>query len=108
MLRADLLLRPTHEVGANWTDRGQAIEARGFHYGGAIKVISQLTGSERIVAAFIFLILICLGVAMAVAGRDDLIGTHGWIIALSAMAGVIALLRSYGAPDPLRPIVRIL
>jgi cytochrome c oxidase cbb3-type subunit I len=100
VLRADLLLRPAHEVGANWTDRGQAIEARGFHYGGAIKVISQLTGSERIVAAFIFLILICLGVAMAVAGRDDLIGTHGWIIALSAMAGVIALLRSYGAPDP--------
>ena len=72
----------------------------GFQCGGVIKVISQLTGSERIVAAIIFLVLICFGVAMAAAGRDDLIGTHGWIIALSAMAGVIVLLRSYGASDP--------
>jgi len=37
---------------------------------------------------------------MAAAGRDDLIGTHGWVIAVSAIAGAIALLRAYDAPEP--------
>ncbi|MBZ9656435.1 cytochrome-c oxidase, cbb3-type subunit I [Phyllobacterium lublinensis] len=63
-------------------------------------MISQLTGIERIVAAFTFLILICFGVAMAAGGRDDLIGTHGWVISLAGIAGAIALLRGYDAPDP--------
>ena len=37
---------------------------------------------------------------MAAAGRDDLIGTHGWVIAISAIAGAVALLRAYDAPEP--------
>ncbi|PSH68229.1 cytochrome-c oxidase, cbb3-type subunit I [Phyllobacterium brassicacearum] len=63
-------------------------------------MISQLTGTERVLAALTFLLLVLFGMAMAVAGRDDLIGPHGWIIALSGMAGIIALLRAYGAPEP--------
>ena len=63
-------------------------------------MISQLTGNERVLAALTFLILLCVGVTMAAAGRDDLIGTHGWVIAISAIAGAVALLRAYDAPEP--------
>ncbi|MEK1886168.1 MAG: cytochrome-c oxidase, cbb3-type subunit I [Phyllobacterium sp.] len=63
-------------------------------------MISQLTGSERVLAAITFFGLICLGVAMAAAGQDDLIGTHGWVVALAGIAGAIALLRAYDAPEP--------
>ncbi|GAB1583818.1 cytochrome-c oxidase, cbb3-type subunit I [Phyllobacterium phragmitis] len=63
-------------------------------------MISQLTKHERNLAGFTFLVLLCLGVAMAAAGRDDLLATHGWIVALSAIAGIVALLRGYDAPEP--------
>ncbi|YBV95050.1 cytochrome-c oxidase, cbb3-type subunit I (plasmid) [Phyllobacteriaceae bacterium JZ32] len=63
-------------------------------------MISQLTKHERNLAGFTFLVLLCLGVAMAAAGRDDLLATHGWIVALSAIAGMVALLRGYDAPEP--------
>ena len=67
---------------------------------GAMIMISQLTASERILACFTFLALICVGVAMAAAGQDDLVGIHGWIIALAGLSGAIALLRGYDAPAP--------
>lgn len=63
-------------------------------------MISQLTKHERNLAGFTFLFLLCLGVSMAAAGRDDLLATHGWIVALSAIAGMVALLRGYDAPEP--------
>ncbi|QRM55893.1 cytochrome-c oxidase, cbb3-type subunit I [Sinorhizobium sp. BG8] len=63
-------------------------------------MIAQLTEGERLLAAVTFLILICIGVALAAAGRDDLIGTHGVIIAAIALAGMAVLLRGVDAPRP--------
>jgi cytochrome c oxidase cbb3-type subunit I len=63
-------------------------------------MISQLTRNERGLAALTCLVLLLLGGAMAVAGRGDLFGIHGWIVALAGVAGVIAWMRGQDAPEP--------
>ncbi|MDP1730917.1 MAG: cytochrome-c oxidase, cbb3-type subunit I [Devosia sp.] len=61
---------------------------------------SQLTRNERLLGMAIALVLTASGVAMAAAGRGDLLGTHGWMIAVLAGAAVIALMRGLDAPEP--------
>ncbi|WP_295176213.1 hypothetical protein, partial [Variovorax sp. SCN 67-20] len=44
--------------------------------------------------------LATIGLAMAAGGRNDLMGSHGWIVLLLAGAVLIALMRGYDGPDP--------
>ncbi|WP_097141073.1 cytochrome-c oxidase, cbb3-type subunit I [Rhizobium subbaraonis] len=63
-------------------------------------MVAQLTALERTYAAIILVCVICVGVAMAVAGRGDLMAAHGWIVALFGMVVMALLLRGIDAPDP--------
>ncbi|MBB3975194.1 cytochrome c oxidase cbb3-type subunit 1 [Rhizobium azooxidifex] len=63
-------------------------------------MIGQLTALERTYAAIILIVIICVGVAMAVVGRGDLLAVHGWIIAAYGMAVMVVLLRGIDAAEP--------
>ncbi len=67
---------------------------------GGVGMVAQLTALERTYAAIILVFVICVGVAMAVAGRGDLMAAHGWIVALFGMAVMAVLLRGIDAPEP--------
>lgn len=63
-------------------------------------MVAQLTALERTYAAILLVAVICVGVAMAVVGRGDLLGVHGWIVAIYAMTVMVLLLRGIDAADP--------
>ena len=63
-------------------------------------MIAQLTRDERALAIVITGALATIGLAMAAGGRNDLMGSHGWIVLLLAGAVLIALMRGYDGPDP--------
>ncbi|NVP57172.1 cytochrome-c oxidase, cbb3-type subunit I [Mycoplana rhizolycopersici] len=63
-------------------------------------MVALLTALERTYAAIILVFVICVGVAMAVAGRGDLMAAHGWIVALFGMVVMAVLLRGIDAPEP--------
>lgn len=67
---------------------------------GGVGMVAQLTALERTYAAIILVFVICVGVAMAVAGRGDLMAAHGWIVALFGMVVMAVLLRGIDAPEP--------
>ena len=61
---------------------------------------SQLTRNERQVAMVIALALTACGVAMAAAGRADLLGAHGWVVTVLGLGALAVLIRGYEAPEP--------
>jgi len=61
---------------------------------------SQLTRNERQVAMVIALALTACGVAMAAAGRADLLGAHGWVVTGLGLGALAVLIRGYEAPEP--------
>jgi cytochrome c oxidase cbb3-type subunit 1 len=63
-------------------------------------VIANLTKSERRAGLIILLIMFVLGLAMAIAGRADAFGAHGWIVLLAAAGLSFPLMAKYDAPDP--------
>ncbi|MDF1635144.1 cytochrome-c oxidase, cbb3-type subunit I [Mycoplana sp. MJR14] len=63
-------------------------------------MVAQLTALERTYAAIILVVVICVGVAMAVVGRGDLLAVHGWIVAACGMAVMVVLLRGIDASEP--------
>lgn len=63
-------------------------------------MVAQLTALERTYAAMILVFVICVGVSMAVVGRGDLLGVHGWIVAGYGMAIMVVLLRGIDAAEP--------
>ncbi len=63
-------------------------------------MVAQLTALERTYAAIILVVVICVGVAMAVVGRGDLLAVHGWIVAAYGMAVMVVLLRGIDASEP--------
>lgn len=63
-------------------------------------MVAQLTALERTYAAIILVVVICVGVAMAVVGRGDLLAVHGWIVAACGMAVMVVLLRGIDAAEP--------
>ncbi len=67
---------------------------------GVSGMVAQLTALERTYAAIILVVVICVGVAMAVVGRGDLLAVHGWIVAAYGMAVMVVLLRGIDASEP--------
>ena len=61
---------------------------------------SQLTRHERQLAFLILCATAIAGLAMAVAGRDDPLGTHGAIVLLASIAMAVAIMSGYDAPEP--------
>ncbi|CAH1651671.1 MULTISPECIES: cytochrome-c oxidase, cbb3-type subunit I [unclassified Chelatococcus] len=63
-------------------------------------MVSGLTVSERRLALVVSGLLAVCGLAMAVVGRNDLLGTHGFVV-LAFSLGIIALVASrYLDPEP--------
>lgn len=63
-------------------------------------MISQLTKGERKLALVILAVLTCIGLAMAIAGRDDPFGIHGGIVMVAGLLGIFAVISGYLAPEP--------
>lgn len=63
-------------------------------------MIADLTRAERLWAMLILGGLGIVGLAMAIAGRNDLIGIHGWIVAAAGLIGFFAVMSNKDAPEP--------
>ncbi len=63
-------------------------------------LISHLTKGERTAGLAILLATFLVGLAMAIAGRADAFGVHGWIVLLGSAALALPLMARYDAPDP--------
>ena len=63
-------------------------------------MIGQLTIGERQSALLMLLVLAAIGIAMAVAGRNDPLGAHGALVAVAALAGIFAVISGYYLPEP--------
>ncbi|WDQ98613.1 cytochrome-c oxidase, cbb3-type subunit I [Devosia sp. J2-20] len=63
-------------------------------------MIADLTRAERLWAMLILGGLGIVGLAMAVAGRDDLIGIHGWIVMAAGLIGFFIVMSGKDAPEP--------
>jgi cytochrome c oxidase cbb3-type subunit 1 len=63
-------------------------------------MIAQLTRNERQTALLILLAVALGGLAMAVGGRDNLLGIHGAIAMALAIVMMFVVIGSYYAPEP--------
>jgi cytochrome c oxidase cbb3-type subunit 1 len=63
-------------------------------------MIGQLTRSERQIAIAILIALAMFGFALAVAGKNDPIGVHGWLITVLSIFGIFGVISGYFAPEP--------
>src|SRR4029450_4019216 len=63
-------------------------------------MITQLTKSERQLAIGVLLLIACIGLAFAGAGKDDPLGVHGFLIVGSAILGIFAVISGSSAPEP--------
>ncbi|WP_332702186.1 cytochrome-c oxidase, cbb3-type subunit I [Devosia sp.] len=63
-------------------------------------MIADLTRAERQWAMMILGVLGIVGLAMAVAGRNDLLGIHGWIVLAAGLGGFVVFMRGKDAPEP--------
>ena len=63
-------------------------------------MIADLTRGERLGAMLILGALGLVGLAMAIGGRHDLLGIHGWIVLAVGLGGFIAVMRGKDAPEP--------
>ncbi|MHA6691005.1 cytochrome-c oxidase, cbb3-type subunit I [Devosia sp. A449] len=63
-------------------------------------MIADLTRAERLWAMLILGALGLVGLAMAIGGRNDLLGAHGWIVLASGLGGFMLVLRGKDAPEP--------
>src|SRR5215475_14989835 len=63
-------------------------------------MMSQLTRSERQLAIVILLVLACIGLAFAGAGKDDPLGVHGFLIMAAAILCIFGVISGYFAPEP--------
>ena len=63
-------------------------------------MISNLTKDERRSGLAILLVMFILGLAMAIAGRADPFGVHGWIVLLAAAGLALPIMARYDSPEP--------
>lgn len=63
-------------------------------------MIAQLTKSERHTGMFLSLVVLIAGFMMAIAGRADPMGVHGWIVLVFGAGFVIALGKELETPEP--------
>jgi cytochrome c oxidase cbb3-type subunit 1 len=67
---------------------------------GAMTMVADFTRAERLWAMMILGGLGLVGLAMAVAGRNDLLGIHGWIVLAAGLMGFALFMRGKDAPEP--------
>ena len=60
-------------------------------------MLAQLTGTERQRALLILLVLAVFGLALGVAGRDDPVGAHGFLIMLALLGSLMTVFLTYYA-----------
>ena len=63
-------------------------------------MVSQLTRGERQLALLISTAVAFWGLIMATAGRDDVLGGHGFIVLICGIAATFFVLSRYDAPEP--------
>jgi cytochrome c oxidase cbb3-type subunit 1 len=63
-------------------------------------MVSTLTTNERLLAMLVSMLVAAGGLALAIAGRNDLIGVHGLLILLFGLACTFAVARDYNQPEP--------
>ncbi|WP_137152726.1 cytochrome-c oxidase, cbb3-type subunit I [Devosia sp. FKR38] len=63
-------------------------------------MLADFTRGERTTASIILGALLVVGLAMAIVGRNDLIGIHGWVVCAAALAGIVTILRQFDLPEP--------
>jgi cytochrome c oxidase cbb3-type subunit I len=63
-------------------------------------MVSQLTRTERLLAIGMSVVLALIGLAMAGAGQDDPLGTHGLIVMLCSIGMIFVVISGYHAPEP--------
>lgn len=63
-------------------------------------MISTLTINERVIALLISILVAVCGLAMAVAGRHDPLGTHGFIVLFFGLACAFAVINGYYEAEP--------
>ena len=63
-------------------------------------MISGFTRGERQVALVISALFAFFGLVMAAAGRQDALGTHGFMILVAGLAITFVLIRGYDTPEP--------
>jgi cytochrome c oxidase cbb3-type subunit I len=63
-------------------------------------MVSQLTISERQLGLVILSALAACGLALAIVGRDDLLGAHGFIVLLASIGVAFLVIRGYYNPEP--------
>ncbi|MBV8189850.1 MAG: cytochrome-c oxidase, cbb3-type subunit I [Alphaproteobacteria bacterium] len=61
---------------------------------------AQLTKGERQIAIGILLLIVCVGLAFAGAGKDGPLGVHGFLIMASGILGIFAMINGYFNPEP--------
>ncbi|MBE7733543.1 cytochrome-c oxidase, cbb3-type subunit I [Devosia faecipullorum] len=63
-------------------------------------MVADFTRSERTGALIVLGGLILIGLAMAIGGRHDLMGVHGWLVAAAGLWGFFTMVRGYDLPEP--------
>ncbi len=63
-------------------------------------MISQLTRDERALAMVLCVLLTLFGATLGLVGRDDVLGWHGALLALSGMVLLIVIMSKIYDPDP--------
>src|SRR5690606_11968498 len=76
-------------------EHDRAVPARGKR-----QMIKNLTSSERQTAAIMLVLVALAGFAMAIGGRGDPLGIHGFIVILFAGALLYPVLAAFYAPEP--------
>ncbi|MEK1932875.1 MAG: cytochrome-c oxidase, cbb3-type subunit I, partial [Pararhizobium sp.] len=63
-------------------------------------MMGQLTKAERQYALLILFGIALCGLILGIAGKGDPLGTHGALIAIAAIAGIVKVISIYFAPEP--------
>ncbi|WP_323014121.1 cytochrome-c oxidase, cbb3-type subunit I [Devosia sp.] len=63
-------------------------------------MMADFTRSERVGALILLGGLVLIGLAMAIAGRNDLLGIHGGIVLAAGLWGFVVVMRQFDLPEP--------
>jgi cytochrome c oxidase cbb3-type subunit 1 len=63
-------------------------------------MVAQFTSGERQLSLIVLLLIAITGLAMAVAGRADPLGVHGFIVLAASAALIFVVAAAFYAPEP--------
>ncbi len=63
-------------------------------------MLADFTRAERVGALLILGGLVVVGLAMAIGGRGDILGVHGWLVAGLSLAFFFGAIRQFDLPEP--------